>query len=62
MVMAVFDKAFDIFILRLGVTKRVYCDVSKSSTVYTVKPVLSGHSKIVRSLKNSQNKGLKDKW
>ena len=35
MVMAVFDKAFDIFILRLGVTKRVYCDVSKSSTVYT---------------------------
>ena len=29
MVMAVFDKAFDIFILRLGVTKRVYCDVSK---------------------------------
>ena len=28
MVMAVFDKAFDIFILRLGVTKRVYCDVS----------------------------------
>ena len=39
MVMAVFDKAFDIFILRLGVTKRVYCDVSQSSTVYTIKGI-----------------------
>ena len=29
MVMAVFDKAFDIFVLKLGVTKRVYCDVSE---------------------------------
>lgn len=28
MVMSVFDKAFDVFVLRLGVTKRVYLDVS----------------------------------
>ena len=27
MVMNVMEKAFDVFILRLGVTKRVYCDV-----------------------------------
>lgn len=28
MVMGVLDKAFDVFILKFGVTKRVYCDVS----------------------------------
>ena len=33
MVMSVLDKAFDIFVLKLGVTKRVYCDVSTISVL-----------------------------
>lgn len=29
MVMAVLDKSFDVYVLNLGVVKRVYCDVSR---------------------------------
>ena len=36
MVMAVLDKSFDVFILRLGVTKRVYCEVSEYCLVYSL--------------------------
>lgn len=37
MVMGVMDKAFDIFVLKLGVSKRVYCDVSQDyKLLYTV--------------------------
>jgi hypothetical protein len=36
MVMAVLDKAFDVLIIKLGVIKRVYCEVSSLLIMYTV--------------------------
>ncbi len=37
MVMAVLDRAFDVLVLKLGVVKRVYCEVSSYAYSFNLK-------------------------